>query len=67
MKLIISLRRFFEYLKDVRTEVSKVTWPSRQEVVITAIVVFALACVCAIFFAIVDTMWFRVVHGLIGG
>lgn len=61
-----SVRKLFEYLGDVKQEADKVAWPSKQEVIITTIVVFALACVCALFFAIVDTMWYRIVQKLIG-
>lgn len=61
-----SVKKLFEYLGDVKRETDKVTWPSKQEVIITTIVVFALACVCAIFFAVVDTMWYRTVQKLIG-
>jgi len=60
------IKKFFMYLGDVKQEVNKVTWPSKQEVIITTIVVLALACICAIFFAIVDTIWYRTVRALIG-
>ncbi len=61
------IKKFFSYLGDVKQEVNKVTWPSKQEVIITTIVVLALACICAIFFAVVDTIWYRTVRYLIGG
>jgi preprotein translocase subunit SecE len=61
------IKKFFNYLGDVKQEVNKVTWPSKQEVIITTIVVLALACICAIFFAVVDTIWYRTVRYLIGG
>ncbi len=32
-------KRFFPFLKDVRSEVKKVTWPSRNEVYSTTLVV----------------------------
>jgi preprotein translocase subunit SecE len=34
-------RRFGNFLKDVRSELKKVTWPSRAEVTSTTIVVIA--------------------------
>lgn len=61
-----SIKRFVNYLGDVRREIDKVTWPSRREVFITTVVVIALACVFAIFFAVVDTIWYRTVQYLIG-
>ena len=33
----------FEFLQQVRTEVAKVTWPTRRETVITTIMVFAMS------------------------
>ena len=44
----------FEFLQQVRTETSKVTWPSRREVVLTTIMVFVMAFVAAIFFFLAD-------------
>jgi preprotein translocase subunit SecE len=44
----------FEFLQQVRTETSKVTWPSRRETVLTTIMVFVMAAVAAIFFLIAD-------------
>jgi preprotein translocase subunit SecE len=38
----------------VRGEVTKVTWPSRKETMITTGLVFAMAAVTSIFFFIVD-------------
>ncbi len=32
-------KRFFNFLKDVRAEARKVTWPSRQEIYSTTLVV----------------------------
>lgn len=61
-----NIKRFITYIGDVRREMDKVTWPSKQEVVITTVVVIALACVFAIFFAVVDTIWYRTVQYLIG-
>lgn len=43
-----------QFIQQVRTEVSKVVWPTRREVVLTTIMVFLLAMVTAIFFSLVD-------------
>ena len=67
MSLVSAFGKFFNYLKDVRQEMDKVTWPSKQEVFITTIIVFILASIFAIFFAVVDTIWYRTVSKLIGG
>lgn len=62
----MNVKEFIRYLGDVRHEIDKVTWPSRREVMITTVVVIVLACVFAVFFAIVDTVWYRTVRYLIG-
>jgi len=43
-----------EFVRQVRQEVSKVTWPTRKEVMITTIMVFIMASLMAVFFLIVD-------------
>lgn len=43
-----------EFMRQVRQEVSKVTWPSRKETIITSVMVFLMVFICAVFFLIVD-------------
>ncbi len=45
-----------QFLQQARSEVSKVVWPTRREVVVTTLMVFALAIVAAIFFSLVDML-----------
>lgn len=45
-----------KFIQEVRAEVSKVVWPTRREVVLTTIMVFAMAAVTAIFFSLVDLL-----------
>ncbi|WP_291298139.1 preprotein translocase subunit SecE [Elioraea sp.] len=42
------------FVRQVRQETAKVTWPSRKETLITTGLVFALSIVAAIFFFVVD-------------
>ena len=42
-----------EFLRQVRQEVSKVTWPSRRETVVSTIMVFVMVIFMAIFFFLV--------------
>ena len=44
----------FQFLNQVRAEVSKIVWPTRRETMLTTIMVFIMAMLAAIFFAIVD-------------
>ena len=43
-----------KFIQEVRAEVSKVVWPTRREVIMTTIMVFIMATLTAIFFALVD-------------
>ncbi|MGQ9673715.1 MAG: preprotein translocase subunit SecE [Candidatus Aminicenantales bacterium] len=38
-KKVVWYKRFFSFLRDVRAEARKVTWPSRQEIYSTTLVV----------------------------
>ncbi|WP_034998886.1 preprotein translocase subunit SecE [Beijerinckia mobilis] len=44
----------FQFLQDVRTEATKVTWPSRRETLITTILVILMVLVASLFFVAVD-------------
>jgi preprotein translocase subunit SecE len=44
----------FTFLQQVRSEASKVTWPSQKETVITTAMVFVMVFVAAIFFLLAD-------------
>ncbi len=43
-----------EFLRQVRQETSKVTWPTRKETLITTAMVFVMGAVAALFFFLVD-------------
>ncbi len=43
-----------QFIQQVRAEVSKVVWPTRREVILTTVMVFILAALTAVFFALVD-------------
>ena len=42
------------FVRDVRSEITKVTWPSRKETLVTTGLVFAMAAMSAVFFFVVD-------------
>ncbi|MEZ5885556.1 MAG: preprotein translocase subunit SecE [Paracoccaceae bacterium] len=44
------------FLQQVRTEVAKVVWPTRREVVTTTIMVFIMAAITSVFFFMVDSV-----------
>jgi len=43
-----------QFLREVRTEGSKVTWPTRRETMISTAMVFVMVVLAAIFFFVVD-------------
>lgn len=43
-----------QFIQQVRSEVSKVVWPTRREVLLTTVMVFIMAALTAVFFFIVD-------------
>jgi preprotein translocase subunit SecE len=43
-----------KFLREVRSEVAKVTWPSRKETLVTTGLVFAMAALAAVFFFVAD-------------
>lgn len=44
----------FQFLQQVRSEVSKVTWPTRNETLVTTVMVFIMVALASIFFLLVD-------------
>ena len=57
MSSMFGIKRLINFIGEVRSEIDRVTWPSRQEVIITTIIVFAIALMASLFFALVDTAW----------
>ena len=56
-----------QFLQQVRTEVSKVVWPTRREVLLTTVMVFILSALAATFFSLVDMAIQAGLHLVIGG
>ena len=45
-----------EFVRQVRQEVRKVTWPTRKETTVTAAMVFVMVALAAVFFVLVDQL-----------
>ena len=43
-----------QFVREVRQELSKVTWPTRKELIVTTASVFAMAIAAAVFFFVID-------------
>ena len=59
------LARVQEFVKDVMIEFRKVTWPSRQELVNSTVVVIVVTVVLAFFLGGVDIALARIVEGIL--
>lgn len=55
----------FTFLQQVRSEIAKVTWPTRKETVTTTIMVFIMIVLAALFFLSVDTILGWIISALL--
>jgi preprotein translocase subunit SecE len=55
-----------KFAREVRVEMTKVTWPSRKETLVTTALVFAMAALTSIFFFVVDQVIGLSVRGIFG-
>ncbi len=54
------------FVREVRSEIAKVTWPSRRETLVSTGLVIAMAAAIAVFFLIVDQVIGLGVRALFG-
>jgi len=54
-----------EFIRQVRSETSKVVWPTREETIRTAIFVFIMMLLLSLFFLAVDSTFSAVVGWLL--
>ncbi len=55
-----------EFVRQVRQEVSKVTWPSRKETMVTSVMVFIMVILTGIFFLAVDQVLSFAIRQILG-
>lgn len=55
-----------EFIREVKREASKVTWPTRKEAGITTVMVFIMAVIMAVFFLLVDQVLAFGVKSILG-
>ena len=55
-----------EFIEQVRSETSKVTWPTRKETIITTIMVMIMVFFAALFFLAADTVLNMIVSTVLG-
>ena len=55
-----------KFIREVRQEIAKVTWPTRKETGISTLMVLALVTMAATFFIVVDWFISTIVRAIIG-
>jgi preprotein translocase subunit SecE len=59
------LRRTQEFVREVVAEFRKVTWPSRQELINSTVVVITVTVVVSLFLGAVDVVLARIVERIL--
>lgn len=55
-----------KFIREVRQETAKVTWPTRKETTVSTIMVLVLVVIAAIFFVVVDSVIGSLVQWILG-
>jgi preprotein translocase subunit SecE len=55
-----------KFVREVRQEMTKVTWPSRKETFISAAMVVIIAAIASVFFVMVDMVIGSLVRVILG-
>lgn len=55
-----------QFMRQVRQEISKVTWPSRRETVTSTAMVFVMVFLAALFFFLIDQVLSLAVRQILG-
>ena len=55
-----------EFIRQVRQETSKVTWPSRKELGTSVVMVFIMVFIASMFFLLVDQILASIVRLVLG-
>jgi preprotein translocase subunit SecE len=64
----MTLAKASRFIREVRQEVTKVTWPTRRETTISTTMVFIMVALMGIFFLVVDQLILFVLRAIgIGG
>lgn len=55
-----------KFMREVRQEVSKVTWPSRKETGVTTVMVFIMSVCASLFFLLTDQIISQLIELVLG-
>lgn len=65
MELPIPKAKPFIFLKEVRTELAKVSWPSRPQAIRLTLIVIAASVVAALFLSAFDLLFTKLIESVI--
>jgi preprotein translocase subunit SecE len=54
-----------QYFRQVRAEIKKITWPTRQETTVSVIAVFVMVVVASLFLFMADQIIAYVIHQIL--
>ncbi len=57
--------RFWKFLSEVKSEVKKVTWPNRQQMISSTGDVIVILIVCGVFLGLLDVLFTNVIGSLL--
>ena len=55
-----------KFIREVRQEMTRVTWPTRKETTVSTLMVLVMVALAATFFVIVDMLLHVTVNAIIG-
>ena len=63
----MKLKNPLTFFQEVKSELSKVTWPTRNETVVTTVMVFIMVFLAAMFFLAADSLMSAGISLILGG
>lgn len=61
----MKIGKLFSFFRDVKNETKRITWPKKQEVIATLIVVLVLATIAAIFLYGIDALCIYIINKIV--
>lgn len=59
------MNKIIQYFKDVRTELSKITWPKKEEVIKLTLIVFVFSGIIAVYVGGLDLIFTKFLEKII--
>jgi len=55
-----------KFVREVRLEASKVTWPTRKETMVSTVMVLIMVAIAATFFVVIDFVVAHIIRAILG-